>query len=193
MNYNAIHKNRLLSADLPPGQFATTHMQNGNLHPKQLEISIREYNIPVGNRFSTLVDKGGKKNEQTTLQHEQTHGITNDLHLNNTIQQQQQQYSTGNQLAERLYTKVLTIKPSVKTSEHIDLIIQILLIPNSLSLQVRIKMNAIIRLIATKAAETNHDGVVYQMSQSMKLLKLPYNPTKAQLRGRCGFTFCFNK
>ena len=54
------------------------------------------------NRFSPLVDKGDKKNEEKTLQHEQAHGITNDLDLNNTFQkqQQQQQYSICNQLTE---------------------------------------------------------------------------------------------
>ena len=93
-------------------------MQNDKLQPKQLEISsISEYNIPVGNRFSPLVDEGDKKNEEKTLQHEQTHGITNDLDLNNTFQQQQQQqHSTCNQLTERVYTKVRTAKPSVQTT-----------------------------------------------------------------------------
>ena len=57
-------------------------MQNDKLQPKQLEISsISEYNIPVENRFSPLVDEGDKKNEEKTLQHEQAHGITIDLDL----------------------------------------------------------------------------------------------------------------
>ena len=99
-----------------PGQSATINMKNDKLQPKQLEISsISEYNIPVGNGFSPLIDEGE--------QHDQAQGITNDLDLNNTFQQQQQQqqqYSACNQLTERVYTKVRTVKPSVQTREHID-------------------------------------------------------------------------
>ena len=41
------------------------------------------------------------------------HGLNNTSDFNNTSQQQQQQqqYSTCNQLAERVYTKVRTVKP----------------------------------------------------------------------------------
>ena len=82
MNYNAIYKSQVNLQ-----QF--NNMQNDKLQPKQLEISsISEYNFPVENRFFY---EGDKKNEQKTLRHEQAHGITNDLDLKNTFQQQQQQ------------------------------------------------------------------------------------------------------
>lgn len=45
-------------------------MQNTNSQSEQLELLL--ISIPVGNRFSTLVDKGEKKNEQKPMhQHEQ--------------------------------------------------------------------------------------------------------------------------
>ena len=125
----------------------------------------------MGNRFSPLVDEGDKKNEKKTLQHEQTHGITNDLDLNNTFQQQQQQqqYSTCNQLTERVYTKVRTVKPSVQTREHIDH-------PSSVLTESPIppkdNKDECDPSINAKAVETNYNFIAYyilhQMSQSMK-------------------------
>ena len=74
------------------GQFAKSNMQNEKSQLEQLEmLSTSEYNIPVENRFSMLVDEGKKKDEQKTRRHKETHGITNDQDLNNTLQQQQQQ------------------------------------------------------------------------------------------------------
>ena len=147
------------------GQSATINMQNDKLQSKQLEISsISEYNIPVGNRFSPLVDEGDKKNEEKTLQHEQAHGITNDLDLNNTFQQQQQQqqYATCNQLTERVYTKVRTVKPSVQTREYIDH-------PNSVLTESPIapkdnKDECDKDECDAKAVETNYNGVLHTTS-----------------------------
>ena len=120
-------------------------------------LSISEYNIPVENRFSTLVDEGKKKDEQKTRQHEETHGITNDQDLNNTIQQQQQQH-TCNQLTEHVYTKV---KPSVKTNEFIDYASSVMTEIPIASSDNNDECNLSINV---KVVETNYDGVLHTTS-----------------------------
>ena len=160
---NILQVNELQCNIQKRGQSATINTQNEKLQRKKLEISsISEYNIPVGNRFSPLVDEGDKKNEQKT-QHEQAHGITNDLDLNNTFQQQQQQqqYSTCNQLTERVYTKVRTVRPSVQTTEHIDH-------PNSVLTESPVapkgNKDECDPSINAKAVETNYNGVLHTTS-----------------------------